>query len=58
MIGNGWIAPREQYEAYLTYAYEKGIVEKGSNIGTQLEAQYRVCTKDLAAHGANVVAVD
>ncbi|KAI0015987.1 Alpha/Beta hydrolase protein [Xylariomycetidae sp. FL0641] len=55
MIGNGWIAPQEQYEAYLTYAYEKGIVSKGSDIGTKLEAQFRICSKEMATSGTNKV---
>ncbi|KAK0727054.1 Alpha/Beta hydrolase protein [Lasiosphaeria miniovina] len=48
LIGNGWISPREQYEAYLQFAYEKGLVEKGSEIGSKLEAQNRICQKELA----------
>ncbi|KAI0431717.1 Alpha/Beta hydrolase protein [Xylaria sp. FL1042] len=55
MIGNGWIAPNEQYEAYITFAYEKGIVEKGSELATKLEAQLRVCRNDLALTTSNKV---
>ncbi len=54
LIGNGWISPKEQYEAYLSFAYEKGIVKKGSDVAAQLEAQYRICSKDLATHGSTV----
>ncbi|KAI1081055.1 Alpha/Beta hydrolase protein [Whalleya microplaca] len=54
LIGNGWIAPREQYEAYLSFAYEKGLVEKGSEVSSQLEVQYRQCSKDLATSGGEV----
>ncbi|KAI1416238.1 alpha/beta-hydrolase [Hypoxylon sp. FL1857] len=54
LIGNGWVSPPEQYEAYLTFAYEKGIVAKGSDIAGKLEAQYRVCQKDLATAGNHV----
>ncbi|KAI0842576.1 alpha/beta-hydrolase [Hypoxylon sp. FL0890] len=54
LIGNGWVSPPEQYEAYLTFAYEKGIVAKGSDTAVKLEAQYRVCRKDLATSGNHV----
>ncbi|KAK7741893.1 Cell death protease [Diatrype stigma] len=54
LIGNGWISPKEQYEAYLSFAYEKNIVKKGSDIATQLESQYRICSKDLATHSSSV----
>ncbi|KAI0164308.1 alpha/beta-hydrolase [Hypoxylon sp. FL1284] len=51
LIGNGWISPPEQYEAYLNYAYEKDIVTKGSETSLKLDAQYRQCLKDLATSG-------
>ncbi|KAI2639039.1 alpha/beta-hydrolase [Hypomontagnella submonticulosa] len=54
LIGNGWVSPPEQYEAYLTFAYEKGIVTKGSDIAGKLEAQYRQCRKDLSSSGQHV----
>jgi carboxypeptidase D len=55
MIGNGWIAPSEQYEAYLTFAYAKGIVKKGSEAAGKLEAQLRICRNDLALTSSNKV---
>ncbi|KAI1301979.1 Alpha/Beta hydrolase protein [Xylaria venustula] len=55
MIGNGWIAPNEQYEAYLTFAYEKGIVQKGSDLASKLEVQLRVCRNDLALTTSNKI---
>ncbi|KAK4104548.1 alpha/beta-hydrolase [Parathielavia hyrcaniae] len=48
LIGNGWISPPEQYEAYLQFAYQKNLVEKGSDIANKLEVQHRICQKDLA----------
>ncbi|KAH8893249.1 alpha/beta-hydrolase [Thozetella sp. PMI_491] len=54
LIGNGWISPPEQYEAYLQFAYEKGIVEKGSDIANKLEMQHRICLKELATVGDQV----
>ncbi|KAF2967631.1 hypothetical protein GQX73_g5936 [Xylaria multiplex] len=55
MIGNGWIAPNEQYEAYITFAYEKGIVTKGSELSAKLEAQLRICRNNLALTNSNKV---
>ncbi|KAH6627105.1 Alpha/Beta hydrolase protein [Chaetomium sp. MPI-SDFR-AT-0129] len=48
LIGNGWISPPDQYEAYLQFAFEKGLVQKGSDIASKLEVQLRICQKDLA----------
>ncbi|KAK3996741.1 putative carboxypeptidase KEX1 precursor [Cladorrhinum sp. PSN332] len=48
LIGNGWISPPEQYDAYLQFAYEKGLVQKGSDIASKLEVQARICQKELA----------
>lgn len=48
LIGNGWISPPEQYDAYLQFAYDKGLVKKGSTIANNLEIQHRICVKDLA----------
>ncbi|KAK0651583.1 serine carboxypeptidase [Cercophora newfieldiana] len=50
LIGNGWISPREQYEAYLQYGYARGLVEKGSDIANKLEVQHRICQKELAVN--------
>jgi carboxypeptidase D len=54
LIGNGWISPPEQYEAYLQYAYAKGLVKKGTDVADKLEAQHRICLKDLAAESGSV----
>ncbi|KAK3903841.1 Alpha/Beta hydrolase protein [Staphylotrichum tortipilum] len=48
LIGNGWISPTEQYEAYLQYAYEKGLVQKGSEAASKLEVTLRICQKQLS----------
>ncbi|KAI0201909.1 Alpha/Beta hydrolase protein [Astrocystis sublimbata] len=55
MIGNGWIAPNEQYEAYLTYSYEKGIVQKGTALGVKLEGMLRDCRTKLALTDSNKI---
>ncbi|KIH89262.1 carboxypeptidase D [Sporothrix brasiliensis 5110] len=49
LIGNGWISPPEQYEAYLDFAYEKNLIAKDSVAAQALEQQRRICLKDLAA---------
>lgn len=31
-IGNGWIDPREQYQGYVDFAYEKGMIKEGTEV--------------------------
>ncbi|KAL5334060.1 pheromone-processing carboxypeptidase kex1 [Aspergillus crustosus] len=47
LIGNGWISPAEQYPAYLSYAYEEGLVEEGSKVGKDLELLLSVCKSKM-----------
>ncbi|KAL4814016.1 pheromone-processing carboxypeptidase kex1 [Aspergillus spinulosporus] len=47
LIGNGWISPAEQYPAYLSFAYEEGLVEEGSKLGKELEALLSVCKSKM-----------
>ncbi|KAL9013123.1 MAG: hypothetical protein Q9173_002166 [Seirophora scorigena] len=47
LIGNGWISPPEQYDAYLQYGYEAGMIQGGTDIAKKLEASYSVCVKTL-----------
>ncbi|KAI9844588.1 MAG: Cell death protease [Thelocarpon superellum] len=51
LIGNGWIAPTEQYLSYLPFAYKEKLVEGGSAVAKQLEAQQAICTSQLNAPG-------
>jgi carboxypeptidase D len=51
LIGNGWIAPEEQYMAYLAFAYEKGLVQHGSEVANRLESQQAICTKAINQAG-------
>lgn len=56
LIGNGWISPVEQYISYLTFAYEKGLVEKDSDVAKQLESQQSICINALnESNGADHV---
>ncbi|KAI1438476.1 Alpha/Beta hydrolase protein [Xylaria sp. CBS 124048] len=48
LIGNGWISPNEQYEAYLTFAFERGIVQKDSDLAVKLQGQLRTCRNEMA----------
>ncbi|KAL4930042.1 serine-type carboxypeptidase kexA [Aspergillus undulatus] len=47
LIGNGWISPIEQYPAYLSFAYEEGLVEEGSKLGKELEVLLSVCKSKM-----------
>src|SRR4051794_15446217 len=51
LIGNGWIAPEEQYKAYLTFAYEKGLLQRGTDAANRIESQQAICTKQIAESG-------
>ncbi|KAI8305100.1 Pheromone-processing carboxypeptidase KEX1 [Colletotrichum sp. SAR11_59] len=48
LLGNAWISPKEQYDAYLKYAYERKLIEKGSPVALKLEQQWRICRTSLA----------
>lgn len=52
LIGNGWISPEEQYKAYLSFAYEKGLVKRDSEEAKRIETQQAVCLKALGEEGA------
>lgn len=51
LIGNGWIAPEEQYKAYLSYAYERGLIERESEAAKRIESQQAICVKELSKEG-------
>ncbi|KAI5809566.1 pheromone processing carboxypeptidase Kex1 [Peziza echinospora] len=54
LIGNGWIDPLPQYESYVSYSYKYGLVEKGSELGKNLEAQLTTCRETVAEQGSHV----
>lgn len=51
LIGNGWIAPEEQYRAYLSYAYERGLIQRDSEAAKRIESQQAICMKELNQEG-------
>ncbi|KAF3760867.1 hypothetical protein M406DRAFT_99401 [Cryphonectria parasitica EP155] len=54
LIGNGWISPQDQYQAYIDFAYEKELIKKGSDAARKVESQLRICEKDLSIDGNKV----
>ncbi|KAL4801225.1 pheromone-processing carboxypeptidase kex1 [Aspergillus unguis] len=58
LIGNGWISPVEQYPAYLSYAYEEGIVKEGSALGKELEVLLSVCKSKMGTGRIEVSNMD
>ncbi|KAI9790859.1 MAG: Cell death protease [Piccolia ochrophora] len=51
IIGNGWIAPTEQYMSYLPMAYKANMVQGGSATAKQLESLQAVCNTQLGENG-------
>ncbi|KAH0551322.1 Cell death protease [Trichoglossum hirsutum] len=52
LIGNGWISPAHQY-TYLSYSYKHGLVQRGSEVASRIEAQQSVCESMLSKHIAS-----
>jgi carboxypeptidase D len=57
MIGNGWISGPDQYPSYLSYSYEHGLLQRGSNEAKEVEAQQSVCMQQLSNGGKDHVDV-
>ena len=51
LIGNGWISPAEQYNAYLQFSYKAGLIQEGSEAAKKLEDKLVTCNKALSAPG-------
>ncbi|KAF2480072.1 serine carboxypeptidase [Neohortaea acidophila] len=49
LIGNGWISGPDQYISYIPFAYETGILQKGSQADQNAQRQEKTCLKELAA---------
>lgn len=53
LIGNGWISPVHQYQAYASFAYAEGLVQGGTDAGNRLDKSLTDCLRDLGAPGAD-----
>ncbi|KAI4172224.1 MAG: hypothetical protein LQ343_003659 [Gyalolechia ehrenbergii] len=51
LIGNGWISPVEQYDAYIQFGYQAGLIQGGTDVAKKLEAMYSECVKTLNEPG-------
>lgn len=54
LIGNGWISPEEQYEAYITFSLDKGIIKKGSDEEKKLQEKLKNCKARIASDPGHV----
>jgi carboxypeptidase D len=57
LIGNGWISGPDQYPAYLSYAYEHNLLQRGSSAANEVEMQQAICTQALSDGGKDKVDV-
>ncbi|KAF2150541.1 carboxypeptidase B-like-like protein [Myriangium duriaei CBS 260.36] len=55
LIGNGWIAPNEQYQAYLPYAYKEGMIQSGTPESEKVEKQHLQCLDSLSAQPKEMI---
>ncbi|WWC93111.1 uncharacterized protein L201_008077 [Kwoniella dendrophila CBS 6074] len=46
-IGNGWIDPIQQYPGYVDFAYEKGLIKKGTPEAEKMDAALEACQKSM-----------
>jgi len=53
LIGNGWISPIHQYQAYASFAYAEGLVQGGTDAGNRLDKALTDCLGELAKPGAD-----
>lgn len=51
LIGNGWISPLEQYNAYLDYVYDAGVIKRDSDDAKALEQLRTDCIATIKAPG-------
>ncbi|OAA37789.1 pheromone processing carboxypeptidase KexA [Beauveria brongniartii RCEF 3172] len=54
LLGNPWISPNDQYDSYLKFAFNRGLVDKDSDTGKQLKAMERTCHTMLASDPGKV----
>lgn len=51
LIGNGWISPAEQYDAYAEYAFAARLITEGSKEAQELEPTQNACNEALNETG-------
>lgn len=54
VIGNGWISPEHQYDAYLDFAHAKGLVKEGSDLDKQMQDSLADCHDEMAKEPGHV----
>ncbi|PLW11484.1 hypothetical protein PCANC_03686 [Puccinia coronata f. sp. avenae] len=47
MMGNPWLDPKVQYLSYLDFAYERGMIVKGTSSATEAEKSFQKCESAL-----------
>jgi len=47
IMGNPWINPKVQYLSYLDFAYEKGMIVKGTSNAMEAETSFHKCEEAL-----------
>ncbi|KAE9963480.1 Cell death protease [Venturia inaequalis] len=55
LIGNGWISALDQYPSYLAYAYEHGLIQRGTADANIIEKQQASCMQQLSDGGKDHV---
>ncbi|EGG02856.1 putative carboxypeptidase KEX1 precursor [Melampsora larici-populina 98AG31] len=50
LMGNAWINPQAQYPTYIEFAYERGMIVKGSKEAKPAEAAWQRCQSVLESH--------
>ncbi|KAJ6779440.1 hypothetical protein PWT90_05419 [Aphanocladium album] len=58
MLGNPWMSAGEQYDSYLKFALEKGLVDKDSDIGKRLKGMERACHNIMVGNPGRVTYPD
>jgi carboxypeptidase D len=53
LIGNGWIAPVEQYQSYLPFAYQTNMIQGGTPEAAKVEAAQANCIAELGKPGGS-----
>lgn len=54
LLGNAWISPKDQYQSYLPFAYEEGLITEGSSVSKNLEVLQSVCNTRLETGNVQV----